>query len=108
MASGLLTMLVIPWAEALGNLPPLALAIVGGGTFVYGLSLWRVVGVSQLARLGWTALGLNLVWVVVSWLVLLSGWLRLTSLGWWAIAGLAELVLLIGVVQLVALRRAAR
>lgn len=59
-------------------------------------------------QLGRTVALLNVAWVVASVIILLSGWLPLTTEGKWAIAIVADIVATFALVQFYALRRGAR
>lgn len=51
---------------------------------------------------------LNFVWVVASYLVLFAGWSQFTGAGRWFIALQAEVIFVLGVLQIVGLRRLKR
>ena len=74
---------------------------------VIGLaSLWlleRSIGYSR-KMVGWFAL-LNLDVGVLLWLALLTGWLPVDGARWWALAGVADLCLLFGIIQFLAWRK---
>ncbi len=56
-------------------------------------------------RLAWTAVILDIIWVVASYTLLLGGWLPLTPAGNWTIALLAEAVAVFAIWQTIGLRR---
>jgi hypothetical protein len=51
------------------------------------------------------AIALDIVWVLDSVVLLASGWLALTTVGWWVIAVAALLVADFGVLKYIGLRR---
>ena len=92
---------------------PLAdlLGVAGSGLLAIGLallmgaplSLWlleRKVGYSR-KLVGWFA-ALNVDAGVLLWLALLAGWLPVDGALWWALASVADLCLLFGIVQFLA------
>jgi hypothetical protein len=73
---------------------------------VYGLALLLVAnGTNQTRLLTQIALGLNIVWVVASFAGLLAGLFPVSTAGKWVIAILADMVLVIAIVQAYGLRR---
>ena len=54
------------------------------------------------------AIFLNLTWVIVSYAGLLLGWFPVNSAGKWAIALVAEAVMIFAIVEFIALRRATK
>lgn len=100
-------------AAAAGPLADL-LAVPAGWLLASGLallvgapaSLWlleRRVGYSR-KLVGWFA-ALNLDAGVLLWLALLAGWLPVDGALWWALAGVADLCLIFGIVQFLAWRK---
>jgi hypothetical protein len=73
---------------------------------IYGLDLFWVAAKSEIdRRLAWTAVILDIVWVVASYTLLLGGWLPLTTAGKWIIALIAEAVAVFAIWQYIGLRR---
>jgi hypothetical protein len=95
-----------PLATLFGLNLPAIFTVVGGLVLVYGLSLWLLAGRAAHTRF-WVqvALALNVVWVVASFGGLLAGLFPVTTAGKWVIAILADLVLIIALLQLYGLRR---
>jgi hypothetical protein len=76
---------------------------------IYGLDLFWVASKEAIdRRLAWTAVILDIVWVVTSYALLLGDWLSLTTAGNWTIALLAEAVAVFAIWQYIGLRRAAK
>lgn len=74
---------------------------------VYAVDLFWVASRPEIdRRLGWTAVILDVAWVVASYAILLIGWPSLTVAGKWTIALLAEAVGIFAIWQYVGLRRA--
>lgn len=70
------------------------------------LSIWLVERTTGYSRklTGWFA-ALNIDAGVLLWLALLAGWLPVDGAAWWALAGVADLCLLFGIVQFLAWRK---
>jgi hypothetical protein len=85
---------------------PVIFTILGGGLLVYGLALFMLANqTAQTRLLVQVALGLNIAWVVVSFAGLLAGLFPVSTAGKWTIAVMADLVLIIAIVQAYGLRR---
>ncbi len=90
-----------PLATFLGIQPPLALQILGAALVLYGAFLLYTAAQAQInRRIVIAAITLDLIWVIDSAILLVAGWLPLTSAGMWtigliavAVAGMAELTL---------------
>lgn len=94
------------WATLFGLEQPFIFTAIGGVVLLYGLALLLAAGrTNQTRLLTQIALGLNIVWVVASFGGLLAGWWPVSTAGKWAIAVLADLVLVIALVQAYGLRR---
>jgi hypothetical protein len=94
------------WAALFGLERPLIFMVIGGVVLAYGLALLLAANrTSQTRLLTQIALGLNIVWVVASFAGLLAGLFPVSAAGKWVIAILADLVLVIAVVQAYGLRR---
>ncbi len=73
---------------------------------LYAVDLFWVASRPEIdRRLGWTAVILDIVWVIASYALLLGGWLPLTVAGKWAIALIAEVVGIFAIWQYIGLRR---
>jgi hypothetical protein len=85
---------------------PAFLTVVGLLLLAYaGLLLYYASKESFNRRIGWLAIELNLLWVVGSYVGLLLGLFPVNTAGKWAIAIIAEAVLVFAVLEFVALRR---
>jgi hypothetical protein len=94
------------WAALFGLERPIIFVAIGGVVLVYGLALLLVAnGTNQTRLLTQIALGLNIVWVVASFAGLLAGLFPVSTAGKWVIAILADMVLVIAIVQAYGLRR---
>jgi hypothetical protein len=93
-------------APLLGVRPPLALEILGAALALYGAFLFYAAAQAQInRRIVVAAIVLDLLWVLDSAIVLVSGWLPLTSAGMWVIGLVAVAVLLIAELKFFGLRR---
>jgi hypothetical protein len=82
-----------PLASLTGVDAPAILALVGVGLLAYAaFLLWVAVQEPLNRRLVLTATILDTAWVIDSAVILLTGWLPLTTAGKWAIALVAEVV----------------
>lgn len=85
---------------------PLIFTAVGTVILLYGVTLFVLAGrTTQTRFLVQVALFLNIVWVVASFAGLLAGLFPVSTAGKWAIAIMADLVLIIAIVQAYGLRR---
>jgi hypothetical protein len=85
---------------------PLALTILGVVLLSYGgMLLYFANKESYNRRIGWLAIELNMIWVVGSYVSLLLGLFPVNTAGKWAIAIIAEVVLVFAVLEYVAIRR---
>lgn len=100
-------------AAASGPLAGL-LAVPAGWLLAIGLafpalglaSLWLLesrIGYSR-KLVGWFA-ALNVDAGVLLWVALLAGWLPVEGAAWWALAGVADLCLIFGIIQFLAWRK---
>ena len=86
--------------------PPIIFVVLGIALILYAVDLWWVASRETInRRFAWAAIILDVLWVIGSIAVLLSGWLPLTVAGSWTIALLAEAVAIFAVLQFVGLRR---
>jgi len=85
---------------------PLPLIILGVVLLFYGGDLLYFAGREHASRrVAQAAVVLNLLWVAGSTLGLLMDWFPVNAAGKWAIALLAEVVLLFAILEIIALRR---
>jgi hypothetical protein len=95
-----------PLATFLGIQPPLALQIMGAVLVLYGAFLFYTAAQTQInRRIVVAAIVLDLIWVLDSAILLVSGWLPLTSAGMWTIGLLAAAVLVVAEMKFLGLRR---
>jgi hypothetical protein len=86
--------------------PPIIFVVLGIALILYAVDLWWVASRETInRRFAWAAIILDVLWVVGSIAILLSGWLPLTVAGSWTIALLAEAVAIFAVLQFIGLRR---
>lgn len=106
-ASGaLLALGARPVASFLGLDNVLFLTITGAVLLLYAVDLLYVATRPAVNRTtAWMAVALDLLWVAGSALILLSGWLPLTTAGKWAVGIVAEVVFLFAVFQYLGIRR---
>ena len=84
----------------------LPLIILGVVLLLYGGDLLYFAGrETHGRRMAQAAVALNLLWVGGSYLGLLLGWFPVNTAGKWAIALVAEVVLLFAILEIIALRR---
>jgi hypothetical protein len=95
-----------PLAALFGLQLPAVFTAVGGVVLVYGLALFMLANRTNHTRfLVQVALVFNIIWVMASFVGLLTGLFPVSTAGKWIIAILADLVLIIAVVQMYGLRR---
>lgn len=98
-----------PLAALTGIQPPVVFMVLGVTLIGYALVLFWVTSRPELdMRAGWTAVMLDVVWVVGSLVLLLGNLLALTTAGKWIIAILADVVLVFAIVQAIGIRRLSR
>jgi hypothetical protein len=94
-----------PLATLLG-IPALALGILGAIVALYGAFLFYTAAQAQISRrIALAALVLDAIWVIDSAVLLLTGWLPLTSAGMWTIGLVAVAVATLGELKFFGLRR---
>jgi hypothetical protein len=82
------------------------LQMIGIGFIGFGaLCLFAATRQPFDVRLGWLVTALDFSWVILSALVLLTNALNLTTGGSWAVLIVADIVLVIGILEVVGLRR---
>lgn len=95
-----------PLATFLGLDAPLVLMIIGVSLLLYAVGLFQTAAREPLNRsFVVTTIVLDAAWVAGSWLLLLTGWLPLTTEGKWAVAIVAEIVSVFAILQYIGLRR---
>jgi hypothetical protein len=95
-----------PLATVLGIQPPLALQILGAVLVLYGAFLFYTAAQAQISRrIVIAAIALDLIWVIDSAILLVAGWLPLTSAGMWTIGLLAAAVAVVAELKFFGLRR---
>ncbi|MCB0034684.1 MAG: hypothetical protein KDE51_11715 [Anaerolineales bacterium] len=93
--SGLISLAAArPLAEVMGIPSSMALAVLGILLLGYAASLLTAVRKPAHAlKIGPAAVGMDLLWVIGSIILLLSGWLPLTTAGTWIILIIGDIVL---------------
>ncbi|HEY1016805.1 MAG TPA: hypothetical protein VGE07_29100 [Herpetosiphonaceae bacterium] len=81
---------------------------LGAFLFAYGEALWFAAGRAPGKMALMLPLICNALWVLASLALVASGTLALTTLGYWAVLGVADVVALMGALQWWVLRRMAR
>ena len=95
-----------PLSESLGITPPWLLLATGIVLLGFAISLVGLVRSQTISRSSvLTVVALDLGWVVGSVPLLALPLLPLTSAGWWAVAIVADIVLVLAVLQFVGLRK---
>ncbi len=90
---------------SLTGIPTVMLLDAGLVCLAYAAFLRWAVRNQPLQRIGWINIVLGYVWVAASIVLLVAGWLPLTSFGFWLIVGIAVVVDLITSVQAYALMK---
>jgi hypothetical protein len=105
--SGIILLLAAgPLATLLGIPAPLALRGTGFVLGCYGVALFFLAGQQRInPKLALAVILLDVIWVIDSIVLLLSGWLPLTTAGMWIIGILALIVAGFAEVQYLGLRR---
>jgi hypothetical protein len=95
-----------PLATFLGIQPPLALEILGAVLALYGAFLLFTAAQPQLnRRIVIAAIALDLIWLIDSAILLVAGWLPLTSAGMWTIGLIVGAVAVVAELKFFGLRR---
>jgi hypothetical protein len=94
-----------PLAELIELSQAIALTLVGVVLLSYAAMLFYVAGRNLEQAGAKLAIILNLLWVIVSYAGLLLGWFPVNSAGKWAIALIAEAVMILAIIEFIALRR---
>jgi hypothetical protein len=105
-------MILVLGANSLAELIELSLAIVlvvvGFVLLGYAGMLFFVAGRGIEQEGAKLAIILNILWVILSYTGLIFGWFPVNSAGKWAIALIAEAVLIFAIIEFIALRRATK
>jgi hypothetical protein len=95
-----------PLAVALGIEPPVIVTILGVGLLLFAAELiWIALRAPADRRLLSIIFGLDVAWVIGSAILLLSGWLPLTTAGTWTVLVVADVVAIFAVLEFIGLRR---
>jgi len=95
-----------PLAAWLGISESFVLVIIGVGLLLFAADVAWIATRPQLDRRAATLiLGLNIAWVVVSAILLLTDWVAFSSAGKWAIAGIADGVAVLAILEYCGLRQ---
>jgi hypothetical protein len=110
LGSALLLILAsAPVAEWMGMESPggaTLLLILGFGFAIFGGVVWYTANTQPLnTRLAWVITALDLAWVALSAVLLLTNALSLSTAGNWAVLIVADLVLALGVLEFIGVRR---
>jgi hypothetical protein len=108
--SGLVCIADADWLAAqFGNLPPLVIAIMGVGLLGYAAALFYVTQQARITRAqALTFVLADAAWVVGSVVLLATGWLPMTTIGWWLEAIVAVIVAGFAELQFVGMQRLPR
>lgn len=102
----MLTFAAGPIATFLGLNSPMILVGIGIALILYAPALFYVAAQTPINRkLVMTAIILDVAWVIGSIDLLVTDWVPLTTVGWWAVAIVADIVAVFAIVQYYALRR---
>jgi len=95
-----------PLAAFLGLNATWPLLVIGIGLLLYGADLWYFATREQLNPT-WVKVSISLdaAWIVASWLILLAGLPELTTAGKWAVAIVADAVMVMAILKYVGLRK---
>ena len=97
-----------PFADLIELSQTIALVAVGVVLLSYAAMLFFVAGRNIEQAGAKLAIILNILWVIVSYAGLIFGWFPVNSAGKWAIALVAEAVMIFAIIEFVALRRATK
>ena len=95
-----------PLAAFLGLNATWPLLVIGISLLLYGADLWYFATREQLNP-AWVkvSIALDVAWIVASWLILLAGVPELTTAGKWAVAIVADAVMVVAILKYVGLRK---
>lgn len=97
------------WLAAQLGVPPVAMYVLGAVLLGYAVFLFAVAAREPISRRAViAALALDVVWVLDSIVLLATGWLALTTTGWWITVVVALLVADFGALKYAGLRRVLR
>jgi hypothetical protein len=106
LATGAISLVEAQPLGALLGVAPLALSILGAVVAVYGAFLLYTAAQAQISRrIALVALVLDAIWVIDSLVLLIGGWLPLTSAGMWTIGLVALAVATLAELKFFGLRR---
>lgn len=106
LSGAVLILFAGPVADLIALSGTLPLIVLGVVLLLYGGDLLYFAGRPDYnRRVAQVAVVLNLLWVAGSYLGLLLGWFPVNTAGKWAIALVAEAVLLFAILEIIALRR---
>jgi hypothetical protein len=106
VVSGLACLAGAGWLAAQLGVPAAAMYALGAVLIGYAVFLFALAAREPFSRRAViAALTLDIVWVLDSIVLLASGWLALTTAGWWIVAVAALLVADFGALKYVGLRR---
>lgn len=99
-----------PLARFIGpDVPSWLILALGVGFVPFAASIyWITTEIEARWSYGRIIAALNIIWVVASYLVLFIGWAQFTVAGRWFIALQAEVIFVLGVWQIIGLRRLKR
>ncbi len=85
---------------------PVVFYVLGIVLIIYAVDLWWVSSREPIdRRFAWAAIILDILWVIGSFAILISGWPVLTIASRWALFFLAEIVGIFAILQYIGLRR---
>lgn len=95
-----------PLAAFLGLNATWPLLVIGISLLLYGADLWYFATREQLNP-AWVkvSIALDAAWVMASWLILLAGVPELTTAGKWAVAIVADAVMVMAILKYIGLRK---
>ena len=96
-------------ANFLGVSTPWIILVIGAGLILYGIEIFLAGRAEPVnTRIAKFAVYANLVWVIASAVLIFANLVPFTTAGKWAIAIMADIVLLFAILQYAGLRRLAR
>jgi hypothetical protein len=106
VATGAIGLVAAQPLATLTGIQPLVLSILGAIVALYGAFLFYTAAPAQInRRIVIAAIVLDVVWVIDSAVLLIAGWLPLTSTGMWTIGLVAVAVAALGELKFFGLRR---
>jgi hypothetical protein len=93
-------------ASFLGQVAPWTIVVVGLLLLGFAAEVYYFAVKEPLNQSGVVGIiAANIVWVLGSWLLLLSGWVSFSTAGWWAVAIVADVVAVFAALQWYGLKR---